>query len=204
MDGCTSYCVCNNCNNNTATCCEYCKNHSINCGNNCGSNNNTNNSGNNEGNSGNNGNNDDNTENKVVVYDSDTEYSSNTPLNIFTQTAYYVVEDKIAPTSENTYQFVIKNSNNFNIKYNIQAMETNKYNINMKYRLKQNGDYVLGNDNEYVTADEIEQYNIGLAGNTYDVYTLDWKWFESSNDTEIGEDISSYYKLNLKVTAIED
>ena len=95
-------------------------------------------------------------------------------------------------------------SNDFNIKYNLKAMQTNIYNINMKYRLKLNGDYVLGNDNEYVTADELKQYNIGLANNTYDVYTLDWKWFESSNDTEIGEDVNSFYRLDLQVTAYQD
>ena len=178
---CVNSCKCNNCNNSNI-CCDYCKN---NCS--CYSQNTESGIG-----------------NKVTVYDGDTEYSSNTPLNIFTQTAYYVVEDKIAPTSENTYQFVIRNRNDFNIRYSLKAEETNIYNINMKYRLKRNGYYVVGNDNKYVTADEIEQYNIQLADNTYDVYTLDWKWFEGSNDTEIGEDISSYYKLNLEVTANQE
>lgn len=180
--------------------CHNCANPIVGC-NQCGCMNNNNIGNNNGGSGGSTNNNTGEGDNKVVVYDSDTDYSTNTPLNIFKQTAYYIIEDKIAPTSENSYHFVIKNSNDFSIEYNFEAIETNLYNINMKYRLKRNGTYVVGNDKEYVTFDELKQYNIELSDRTYDVYTLDWKWFESSNDTQIGEDISSYYGLKLKVTA---
>ena len=139
----------------------------------------------------------------VVVYDDEKLFSNNAKLNIFTNTSYYVVEDKIAPTSENTYQFVIRNNNEFNIQYDFEAVETNEKNINMKYRLKRNGKYVLGNDNEYISVNELKQYNINLASKSYDVYTLEWKWFESSNDTEIGMDVTSKYSLFLKLSAIQ-
>ena len=139
----------------------------------------------------------------VEVFDKDVKYSTDTKLNIFKQTSYYVVDDKFAPTSENSYQFVIRNHNNFNIKYDLGITETNDYNINMKYRLKLNGKYVVGDNNNWVTANELNRYNIGLANNSYDVYTLDWKWFESSNDTQVGTDIDSYYTLKLKITATQ-
>ena len=137
----------------------------------------------------------------VTVYDKDVVYSTNTKLNIFTQTSYYVVENKIAPTSENSYQFIIRNNNNLKIKYSLEMSETNKYNINMKYRLKLNGTYVVGSDTEYVSANKLAQYDMILDGKTYDVYTLDWKWVESDNDTKVGTDINSNYKLNLKINA---
>ena len=73
----------------------------------------------------------------------------------------------------------------------------------MKYRLKLNGVYVAGNANKWLTYDELNQYNIGLSSNTYNVYTLEWKWFESKNDTEVGTNINSNYKLELKITASE-
>lgn len=138
---------------------------------------------------------------QVIVQDDETTYSIDTPLRIFTHTSYRVVNDVIAPRSENSYQFVIRNNNNFNIKYNFETQEENNYNINMKYRLKLNGVYVVGNDSEYVTAKELYQYDMILADNNYDVYTLEWKWFESNNDTEIGTNINSNYKLNLKISA---
>ena len=139
----------------------------------------------------------------VEVLDKETEYSHNTPLNIFTNTTYYVVNDKIAPLTENAYQFVIRNHNDFNIKYTLELNEENKYDINMKYRLKLNGVYVAGNNDKWLTYDELNQYNMGLSANTYDVYTLEWKWFESENDTEVGTNINSNYKLELKITASE-
>ena len=140
---------------------------------------------------------------EVTVFDKETEYDYNTPLNIFKQTAYEVVEDKIAPASENTYQFVVRNNNDFNIMYNVEMTETNVYNVNMRYRLKLNGHYVVGNDKDYVSYEELNQYNIKLASNSHDVFSLDWKWFESSNDTAVGTSIDAHYRLDLKITATQ-
>ncbi len=140
----------------------------------------------------------------VEVFDKQTEYSQNTPLRIFTHTAYDVVKDKIAPASENSYQFVIRNNNEFNILYALEFDDENKYDINMKYRLKLNGEYVVGNDDNWITYDKLNQYNKKLTAKAYDVYTLDWKWFESSNDTEVGTNISSDYKLEIRINAEEE
>ncbi len=139
----------------------------------------------------------------IEVFDKQTEYSKDTLLNIFTNTTYYVVDNKIAPTSENSYQFVVRNNNDSNIKYSLELNEENLHKINMKYRLKLNGVYVAGNDEEWLTYDKLNQYDMGLSANNHDVYTLDWKWFESENDTEVGTNISSNYKLELKITASE-
>lgn len=140
---------------------------------------------------------------RVEIFDKDTKFSYNTPLNIFTNTTYYVVDNKIAPLSENSYQFVIKNNNSSNIKYNLEFNENNTYRINMKYRLKVNGAYVAGNDDNWLTYRELKQNSIGLSANNYDAYTIDWKWEESENDTEVGTNINSNYKLELKITASE-
>ena len=137
----------------------------------------------------------------MTVYDNEKEYAQSTPLNIFTQTSYHVLNGVIAPASENSYQFVIRNHNKFNIKYSLEFIEENKYNINMKFKLKINGTYVIGDNNTYVTANELNQYDVVLASNSYNVYTLEWKWFENDNDTEIGTNINANYKLNLKISA---
>ncbi len=140
----------------------------------------------------------------VDVFDKDSSYTYQRELNIFTQVSYYVVEGKIAPTSYNSYDFVIKNNNSFNIIYGLEMIETNKFNINMRYRLKKNGKYIVGSEKEYVTADQLHQYNIKLKANKSDTYTLDWKWFESSNDTQIGENVAASYKLDIKINAVSD
>ena len=138
---------------------------------------------------------------QVIVEDAESIFSTNTPIRIFTHSSYYIANDLIAPESQNSYQFVIRNNNDFKIKYNFDVQEENKYNINMKFRLKLNGVYVVGSNDEYVTADELFQYDMILADNNYDVYTLDWKWFEGPNDTEIGTNINSKYKLSLDIAA---
>lgn len=139
--------------------------------------------------------------NGFIVEDKEVSYEKDTPLNIFSHQSYYTVNDVIAPESENSYQFIVRNNNDFGIVYDFEMKETNEFNINMKYRLKLNGKYVLGDDKTWVIAKELLQSNVVLANNSYNVYTLDWKWFESDNDTEIGTNIEANYKLNINFYA---
>lgn len=138
-----------------------------------------------------------NKENEVIIYDQNNQKIDAAPLKIFEHKSYQVKNDVIAPGTENTYQFIIRNNNEFAIIYDLEIDETNIYEINMKFRLKQNGEYILGSDNEWVTAEDLKQSEVILAHESYNVYTLDWKWFESKNDTKIGEDIESNYKLDI-------
>ena len=138
-----------------------------------------------------------NKENEVIIYDQNNQKIDTAPLKIFEHKSYHVKSDVIAPETENSYQFIIRNNNEFAIIYDFEIDETNEYGINMKFRLKQNGDYILGNDKEWVTAEELKQSEVILAHDSFNVYTLDWKWFESENDTKIGEDIESNYKLDI-------
>lgn len=146
--------------------------------------------------------NEDNTQGSLDVYDEDdVTVEHNTKLNIFKQATYHVLNDKIAPSSENSYQFVVRNNNNFNLNYDLEMFEKNTHDINMKFRLKLNGKYIIGNDKQYVDAEELSKYNLNLPAKTYDVYTLDWKWVESDNDTDIGTSIDAAYQLYMKVYA---
>ena len=70
-------------------------------------------------------------------------------LRIF-ENAAYKFENKIAPGVSNTYQFVIHNSSNVNVKYDILMYEESEYQINMKYRLKKNDKYIIGNGDKVV------------------------------------------------------
>lgn len=142
-------------------------------------------------------------ENNLTVYDNKTVYTDSTLLNIFKNKSYYVKDDVIAPESENSYQFVIRNNNDFAIIYSLEFEQINPYNINMKYRLKKGGEYIVGNDKDWVTANELLQGEVILANDSYNVYTLDWKWFESDNDTDtkIGTSIEANYSLNINIFA---
>ncbi len=134
------------------------------------------------------------------VYDEDktpVNWNGATDLKIFTKSIYNV-DGIIAPESENTYEFIVKNSTAYNIKYEIKFNETNFYGINMKYKLKKNDVYII---DHYVTADELHITDQLLSTDSKDVYYLEWKWISSSNDNSIGTNPNANYGLQIEVNA---
>lgn len=134
------------------------------------------------------------------VYDDDNTpvtWNGSTDLKIFSKTSY-PIEGKIAPESSNMYQFIVKNNTIYKLKYQINFIETNDYNINMKYKLKKNDEYII---DHYVSASELNINDIILNSNENDTYYLEWKWVSSSNDTEVGANPESYYGLKINIKA---
>lgn len=125
-------------------------------------------------------------------------YSKNT-LNIFSNPAY---ENKavLAPGSSNSYEFVIKNKVNRKVKYKLEFLEDSEYKINMRYRLKRNGKYIVGNEDEWVNTDDINLMEIEVDYGKEDDYTLDWKWFDGENDNLIGK-LQNDYSLRITLSA---
>ena len=79
--------------------------------------------------------------------------------------------------------------------------KTCDYDINLTYRLKKNGEYVIGDDNNWVTAEQLKTEFSRLSSNNNDSYMLDWKWeYEAGRDdvdTYIGENMTDEYKLSI-------
>ena len=81
--------------------------------------------------------------------------------------------------------------------------EESEYDVNLKYRLKRENQYVVGDDSTWVTPDQLKTAfkNIGISSS--DSYSLDWKWeYEDGvddKDTLAGEKMTSDYKLNIRV-----
>lgn len=142
---------------------------------------------------------DDDVELDINVLDDSKTWKDQENINIFGDSAY-VVKGKIAPESTGVYQFVVKNSSNYNIKYDIKFSEDNNYHIYMKYKLKKNNNYVV---KDWVDFSKLKQTNNILNSSSSDIYYLEWKWFESSNDSSIGENISSNYGLTINVKAVQ-
>lgn len=137
---------------------------------------------------------------ELSVFDKVGDFKNQQYLNIFSNPAFEM-KTIIAPGSSNAYQFVVRNGNNYNIQYNIKMKETNIYNINIKFRLKQNGKYIIGDDKTWVNADSLIIEKVKLATKSNMPYVLEWKWFDSDNDTEIGKIDDSDYKLAIQVEA---
>ena len=143
--------------------------------------------------------NDDNTD-TFKVYDKEktpVNWNGATDLKIFTKSIYNI-DGVIAPESANTYEFDVKNSTEYNIKYDVNFIESNTYNINMKYKLKKNNTYII---DHYVSASELNLTDQLLNVGNKDVYYLEWKWISSSNDTSIGTNPQANYGLQIEVKA---
>ena len=134
------------------------------------------------------------------VYDGDStplSWNGASNLNIFSKTPH-TKDGRIAPESSNTYQFIVKNSTMYNIKYQIKFTETNDYNINMQYKLKKNDTYIV---DHYVKVNELNVNDIVLTSGESDTDYLEWKWSSSNNDTNIGQSIEASYGLKIEIEA---
>ncbi len=143
----------------------------------------------------------------LIVYDKYTIYNKS-DLKIFENPAYQY-KSIIAPGSSNTYNFIVRNNNSFNLKINIEMEEENNHNLILKYRLKENGNYVIGNSNTWVSASDLSLRDVKLNSKKYNTYSLDWKWeFSVSDeqdkiDTKIGFSAMEKYKLSIIISSNE-
>ena len=137
---------------------------------------------------------------RLFVSDKNGDYLFQQNLRIF-ENAAYEFENKIAPGVSNSYQFVIHNNSNINVKYKILMYEESEYKINMKYRLKKNNQYIIGDNDNWVTFEELQTEYSKLNINESDNYSLDWKWFDDDeNDNIAGKNMTSEFNLNIRIT----
>ena len=140
--------------------------------------------------------------NEVEVFDRDKDsntWNGSADLNIF-KNSMYTKEGTIAPESTNTYKLTVKNGTSTAVKYSINFTETNSSNINMKYKLKKNDQYIIS---DYVSSADLNLNNLELASGSNDVYLIEWKWISSSNDTEIGKNGATYgLQINVEAESI--
>ena len=135
----------------------------------------------------------------IIVYDN-YKIWDNKKLRIFSNPAYEY-QSKLAPGSENSYAFMIRNNNNFAVTVDITFEEENEKDINMQYKLKNNGDYLIGSENNYQKIENKKVTGITLPAKSSKSYILDWKWIDSDNDTQIGFDPDANYKLSITIGA---
>ena len=144
---------------------------------------------------------DENVIGNVFVDDKGGNYLYQQRLKIFENPAYEFT-NKIAPGSTNVYHFVVHNSTNIELKYKVKMYEESEYKINMVYRLKRNNNYVLGDENNWVTARELETQFKNLDKSKSDNYSLEWMWKyegDDESDSIAGKNMESEYKLNIRV-----
>lgn len=136
----------------------------------------------------------------IKISDEDGDWEKSETLNVFSVNE----RDVIAPYDRGSYEFEIQNTRNKSISYTLSLSEENPYKVNIKYRLKENGKYIIGGTNwEYY--DKIQLKDISLSAKESDKYELEWMWVSEDNeaDTNIGLMHGVDYNLTFKVVAIE-
>lgn len=140
----------------------------------------------------------------IVVTDDDIGIEKDTKLNIFNNEKFEG-EKIIAPHSQGTYKFYIKNKSNRDINYNIKFSDEMKKFVNMKYRLKIDNIYIRGNEEGYTTIENLDVNNITVPKDSINVFTLEWYWEDNDElDTKVGTSDERYYTINLKIEASQD
>lgn len=129
------------------------------------------------------------------------EWNSLKNLDIFNN--IFLDSSKIAPGVYGEYNFTVENYKNVKIKYSLNFIEKNMYNINMVYKMKLNGSYIAGNEHTFVKYYELSKENLVINANSNDIFTIEWKWQEDNSDTQIGKKEDANYKLNIKINSSE-
>ena len=137
----------------------------------------------------------------LTVKDDEKTWHKETKIDIFANPLYNN-ESIIAPLSTNTYRFVISNDSTKDIEYELNFKEENPADINMKYRLKRGEDYIVGDQDTWVYYEELNLKKLNLQIKTKQVFYLEWKWFESENDTHVGITRPNY-SLTIAITSRE-
>lgn len=137
-----------------------------------------------------------------ILQNGQTNWNELKELDIFNN-SYFNDEAIIAPGVYGSYNYTIENVSEKPCIYEIKYVPENKYNVNMLYKLKKNGEYIAGNENTWVTYDKMNIQDAVLMGNSKDIYIIEWIWEDTDNDTQIGETPGADYKMFISVYATE-
>lgn len=141
------------------------------------------------------------TDASLKIFEGTKEWSELKELNVFDRSHRHVVDGKIAPGVQDTYVYTVECYGDYKMLYNMAFSDDNPLKVNMIYKLRRNGEYVAGDENTWVTVEELTQKGMTIAPGTIDVFILDWRWKDADNDTEIGETEGAKYIINVKADA---
>ena len=138
-------------------------------------------------------------ETKIIQVSSEAkEWHQNDNINLF-KTRNRKGEKVIWPGQSGSYDFVVQNNNNDPITYQLSLDEANRDNINMKYRLKLNNVYVVGDEKTYESIDKVKLDNITILGKGKSLFTLEWTWEKADNDAKIVREGLATYRIYIDV-----
>ena len=132
------------------------------------------------------------------------EVTKNTKLDIF-KNEKFNGQKIIAPGSKGSATFCVENASNTEMICNLKFNDEAEFPINMKYRLKVDNKYVVGNANKYEDLEKLNLKDILMSKKSINMYTIEWYWEDSDKqDTEVAtKNEDQYYTLNFEISAEE-
>ena len=100
-----------------------------------------------------------------------------------------------------TFKFSVKNDTNDDAEYHIQFLDEMSNFVNMKYKLKMDNVYIVGNKDTYVGIEELDVKNIVSPKDSTSIFVLEWYWeSDDEKDTIVGTSSGDqYYGLALHI-----
>lgn len=119
----------------------------------------------------------------IKITENNIEWEVTEKVNVFSN-PQYSYKSIVAPNSEGYYQFIVENTTANSIKYNINFTEINENDINLKYKLKLDNIYIVGNKDKWVDVSELNLTDVILANTSKNLYVLQWKWIETTDEQD--------------------
>lgn len=109
----------------------------------------------------------------------------------------YSNSNKIYPGISGKYEFKVENKSDFYINYKINMEVLSNYNVNLKYKIIKNGEYL---NTEYKYINEINIPNYDLANGSKDTYIIEWKWIDDDQSDTLAGQNADLVKYSLKIS----
>ena len=139
----------------------------------------------------------------LKIHDGETEWKDNCIINVFGNKEEEISPGKklIYPGKKGSYKFKIENLNSISVLYKITFSEKNGGGIPLRFKLRQNGEYMSATDSEWVKLEDFNYIDRQLNANSTDTYVLEWLWIENNDvkDTKLGSDAVDEYKLKIRI-----
>ena len=116
-----------------------------------------------------------------------------------------IFPSKVYPGKMGKYYFDITNNDTISSDIFVSFSEQGFADIPMQYRLRSTGSYLCGDEDTWVTIDELRINGTRIAGKETAKFVLEWRWYDDGTrdekDTQIGSKDSSNYVITIEVVA---
>ena len=113
---------------------------------------------------------------------------------------------KLMPGSKGSYEFLVSNRNSYEIRYQMKiSAPEGQLLLPLRYRLKSDGQYLCGDQDTWLTAEQLSAESVNLDPGEEKEYLLEWQWlFAGGNDildTKIGSAADLEYRVIVMIHA---